>query len=304
MAIYHLSIKTISRNSGRSSVAAAAYRAAEKIIDRRTGLTHDFTQKSGVVFSEILLPEHAPRAFADRDTLWNSVEQIETTRRSRTAREIEIALPAELSRSEQIALAREYVQTQFVARGMCADLCVHEKEGNPHAHIMLTTRPLEPDGSWGAKSRKEYVLDRSGQKILLPSGEYKSRKISTTDWDERENAERWREAWAQDINRAYERHGLEQAVDHRSYRRQGLLLEPTKHMGKAAVEMERQGIQTELGNYNREVEGRNRAIRAYEQSHHIDRGRQEHAPQRTPSYDEWLRSQPEQEQERGWERSR
>jgi ATP-dependent exoDNAse (exonuclease V) alpha subunit len=282
-------------------VAAAAYRAAKKIFDRRTGLTHDFTKKGGVVHSEIMLPDHAPRDFADRAILWNAVEQAERQKNAQTAREVELALPAELPRAEQIALAREYVQHNFVDKGMCADLCVHDKkDGNPHAHILLTTRPLNLDGSWGAKSRKEYMLDRNGQRIMLESGEYKSRKIPATDWDSHENAERWRAAWAQDVNRAYERHGLEQTVDHRSYQRQGLALEPTQHMGKTTTELERQGVVTEIGSANREKTERNRAIRAYDETHHIERGRQEHA--RRPSYDDW--HQQEQKVERGWERSR
>jgi hypothetical protein len=268
-------------------------------------LLHDFTKKGGVVHTEIMLPDHAPHDFADRSTLWNAVEEVENTRRSRTAREIEIALPVELDKAAQIPLIREYVQTNFVEKGMCADFCVHDKkDGNPHAHILLTTRPLNLDGSWGKKSHKEYILDKQGQRIVLESGEYKSRKISTTDWDERENAERWRENWAKKVNHELERHGIEQTVDHRSFARQGRALEPPIHLGKQVTRLEQQGIQTEIGDRYREIEERNRAIRAYGQSHHIERGRQEHAA-RTPSYDDWLRDHSrEQEQERGWERGR
>jgi ATP-dependent exoDNAse (exonuclease V) alpha subunit len=304
VAIYHLSIKTISRNAGRSSVAAAAYRSAEKIYDYRTGLTFDFTQKGGVVHSEIMLPSHAPEQYQDRTVLWNSVEYVEKAKNSRAAREIEIALPAELPREEQINLAREYVQ-QFVDRGMCADFNIHDKrDGNPHAHIMLTTRPINPDGSWGAKSKKEYILDRHGQRIMLPSGEYKSRKISAVDWDNRENAELWREAWAKIINRELEKRGLE-LVDHRSYERQGLDLEPTRHLGPTAAQMEKEGHPSYLGDVNREIEGRNAKKERRRQSQR----EQEQTPAQRPSYEEWLEAHqrgkaPEREQSQGRERGR
>lgn len=310
MAIYHLSIKTISRNSGRSSVAAAAYRSAEKILDRRTGLWHDFTKKRGVVHSEILLPDHAPREFADRAALWNSVEQVENTSRSRTAREIEIALPVELDKAARLELAREFVQQNFVARGMCADLCVHDKrDGNPHAHILLTTRPLNPDGTWGAKSQKAYILDSRGQKIRLPSGEYKSRKISAVDWDDRANAELWRENWATAVNRELERHGLEQTVDHRSYARQGVDREPSKHLGKDAAALEKRGVSTEIGEHNRAVAQRNqqrergRHVRNLDERNYTQRDNRE--AEAHDRFVEWQRGQvPELEQSRGVERGR
>ncbi|MCL2105459.1 MAG: MobA/MobL family protein [Oscillospiraceae bacterium] len=251
-----MSIKTIGRGSGRSSVAAAAYRAAEKIYDHRTGLTFDFEKKGGVVHSEILLPEHAPEHYQDRAILWNSVEHAEKQKNARTAREVEIALPAELDREEHVKLAREYVG-QFVNRGMCADLNIHDKgDGNPHAHILLTTRPMNPDGTWAAKAAKEYILDRQGQRVMLPSGEWKSRKVPTVDWDKGENAELWREAWAKIVNRELERHGLE-PVDHRSFQRQGLDLEPTQHLGPTASQMEKEGRPSYLGDQNREIEARN-----------------------------------------------
>jgi ATP-dependent exoDNAse (exonuclease V) alpha subunit len=306
MAIYHCSIKIISRSSGRSSVAAAAYRSAEKLHDHRTGLDFDFTKKNGVEHSEILLPDHAPAEYADRQNLWNAVEQVEKQKNAQTAREIEIALPAELPRAEQIKLARQFVQEQFVSRGMCADICVHDKrDDNPHAHILLTTRPINPDGSWGAKSQKEYIFDRNGQKIRLPSGEFKSRKTSSTDWDSRENAERWREAWAQSLNRELQRRGLE-LVDHRSFERQGIDREPTQHMGKTASELERQGIPTERGEHNRAVAERNARRERGRHIRNLDErltSKREQDP--TPTFEEWQRGQePQKEQSRGLERGR
>ena len=197
MAIYHCSIKIISRGKGKSAVAAAAYRAGETMTNEYDGITHDYTRKGGVVHTEILLPDNAPKGYANRLTLWNAVEQIEKNKNSQLAREVELALPVELSREQNIFLVREYVKRHFVSAGMCADVCVHDKnDGNPHAHIMLTMRPFEQDGSWGAKSRKEYLLDGNGVRIRLKSSEFKTRKIDMMDWNEPTKAEEWRAGWA------------------------------------------------------------------------------------------------------------
>jgi hypothetical protein len=155
IAIYHLSIKIISRGKGKSAVAAAAYRAGEKITSEYNGKTHDYTKKGGVVFSEIILPENAPPEYADRSILWNAVERVESAANSQLAREIEVALPVELSEAQNISLVRDYVKKQFVDNGMCADIAIHDTgTGNPHAHILLTTRPLNKDKSWGYKREK------------------------------------------------------------------------------------------------------------------------------------------------------
>ena len=151
----HFPVSIIKRSEGRSAVAAAAYRSGTKLTNEWDGLTHDYTRKGGVVHAEIMLPAHAPPEFADRSTLWNSVEQIEKARDSQLAREIEAALPRELSREQQLALVRAYVKDNFVDKGMCADFAIHDKgTGNPHVHIMLTVRPLKENGAWGAKCRK------------------------------------------------------------------------------------------------------------------------------------------------------
>ena len=169
----HCSIKIVSRGKGKSAVAAAAYRSGEKLTNEWDGLTHDYTKKGGVVHSEILLPAHAPPAFSDRSTLWNSVELSEKSNNAQLAREVEIALPVELSREEQTRLVREYCSSQFVSKGMIADFNLHDTGGgNPHAHILLTMRPLDEKGAWLPKSKKEYVLDENGEKIRLPSGRY------------------------------------------------------------------------------------------------------------------------------------
>lgn len=262
MAIYHCSIKIIKRSQGKSAVAAAAYRSGEKLTNEWDGVTHDYTKKGGIVHSEILLPSHAPPELGERKNLWNSVELFEKTSTAQLAREIEIALPVELDRQAQLSLVRAYVNDTFVSVGMCADFAIHDKQdGNPHAHIMLTLRPLNEDGTWGAKCRKEYDLDKHGQRIRLPSGALKSHRVNTTDWNDREKAEQWRSAWSDYANRSLAQHGIVERIDHRSYKRQGVDKIPTVHMGVAATQMEHRGIATEKGNINREVAAQNKLLK-------------------------------------------
>ena len=261
MAIYHLSIKIISRGKGKSAVAAASYRSGEKIKNEYDGIVHDFTRKGGIAHTEILLPQNAPQEFSDRGTLWNSVEKIEKSKNSQLAREIEIALPKELNREKQIELVREYVKENFVKVGMCADIALHDKnDGNPHAHILLTMRPLNEDKTWGAKSKKEYILDENGEKVKLKNGNYKTRKINTVDWNEQDKAEEWRKAWADITNKYLEENSIQEKVDHRSYQRQGIEQIPTIHLGVSATQMEKKGIATDRGNINREIRKQNRLL--------------------------------------------
>ena len=262
IAIYHCSIKIVSRGKGKSAVAAAAYRSGEKLTNEWDGLTHDYTKKGGVVHSEILLPAHAPPAFSDRSTLWNSVELSEKSNNAQLAREVEIALPVELSREEQTRLVREYCSSQFVSKGMIADFNLHDTgSGNPHAHILLTMRPLDEKGAWLPKSKKEYVLDENGEKIRLPSGRYKTRKVDLMDWNNRENAEVWRRAWADLANEYLEKNNRPERIDHRSYERQGIDQLPTVHVGVSATQMEKKGIVTERGELNRNIKAANRILR-------------------------------------------
>mgnify|MGYP000977021668 CR=1 FL=1 len=262
MAIYHCSIKIIKRSQGRSAVAAAAYRSGQKLTNKWDGITHDYTKKGGVAHSEILLPAHAPPEFSDRSTLWNSVEKTEKNRNAQLAREIEIALPAEIDCHSQIRLVRKYVQDIFVSAGMCADFSIHDKgDGNPHAHIMLTLRPLNERGEWGAKCRKEYDFDGHGQRISLPGGGFKSHRVNTTDWNDPGKTEEWRAQWAEYVNCALKQKGLPQRVNHRSYARQGVQKIPTVHMGVAATQMERRGFGTEKGAVNREIVAQNRLLK-------------------------------------------
>ena len=262
MAIFHCPIQIIKRSIGKSAVAAAAYRSGERLTNEWDGMTHDYTHKGGIVHTEIMLPSYAPPEFQDRSTLWNSVEQIEKSSDAQLAREIEVALPVELSPAAQLALVRAFVKDNFVDAGMCADFAVHDKgTGNPHAHILLTIRPLRPDGKWGPKCRKVYDLDSQGNRIPDGKGGWKNHREDTTDWNNRENAEKWRAAWASYANRALESAGRPERIDHRSYERQGIEKIPSIHMGPAASQMERRGIVTEKGNINREISADNKLLK-------------------------------------------
>jgi len=262
MAIFHMNIQIISRGKGKSAVAAAAYRAGENIKNEYNGRTHNYTHKSGVTHKEILLPDNAPEIFKDRSILWNSVEQIDRNNNAQLAREIEFALPVELSMEQNILLAHEYVQKYFVAHGMIADVCIHDKQdGNPHCHVLLSLRSFNENGTWGAKSRKEYILNAGGERIKLPSGEWKSRKVNATDWNDNTKAEEWRKGWADTLNKYLSQNGIAAQVDHRSFERQGNGLTPTIHLGPVAHRMEQRGIRTEKGDYNRQVTALNNEIK-------------------------------------------
>ena len=262
IAIYHCNIGIVSRGKGKSAVAAAAYRSGEKITNEWDGMTHDYTRKRGVVHTEILLPPHAPPSFSDRAALWNSVELYEKAGNAQLAREIDAALPIELSREEQIRLVREYCSSQFVSRGMCVDFAIHDTgSGNPHCHIMLTMRPLDERGAWAAKSKKEYDLDENGERIRLPSGRYKTHKVDLTGWNDKDNTLLWRKAWADYTNDFLERNGSPERIDHRSNAERGIDEIPTVHMGVAACQMEKKGVATEKGELNRSIQKTNRLIR-------------------------------------------
>ena len=262
IAIYHWNIGIVSRGKGKSAVAAAAYRSGEKLTNEWDGMTHDYTRKGGVVHTEIMLPPHAPPSFSDRSTLWNSVELYEKAGNAQLAREIDAALPIELSREEQIRLVREYCSSQFVSKGMCVDFAIHDTDsGNPHCHIMLTMRPLNERGAWAAKSKKEYDLDENGERIRLPSGRYKTHKVDLTGWNDKGNALLWRKAWADISNSYLERAGSTERIDHRSNAERGIDEIPTVHMGVAACQMEKKGIATEKGELNRAIRKSNRLIK-------------------------------------------
>ena len=271
MAIYHCSMKIIGRSSGRTAVAAAAYRAGENLYDQELQQRSDYTHKGGVVYSEIMLPEHAPAEYADRETLWNAVQKVEKSADAQLAREVEVALPRELTLEQQIELLRHYIQDNFVSRGMIADFAIHDKgDGNPHAHIMLTTRGLKENGQWAPKEKKEYALDESGQRVPIidPSTglqkvdgrnrkQWKRITVQANDWNDHSNAELWRAAWADHCNKFLT---PENHIDHRSYARQGIDQEPTIHEGPAARQMEARGEVSDRCEQNREIRERNRLM--------------------------------------------
>ena len=247
MDFFHGPIKIISRNKGRSAVAASAYISATRQENTWDGTTHDYTRKRHVVYAEVMLPKHAPPEYADRNVLWNSVEWSETKRNAQLARTVELALPAKLTHEQNIALIRKFVQETFVNQGMCADVAFHDKgDGNPHVHIMLTMRALQEDGRWAPKSRLVYNLDVNGNRIpAKQKGRWKTHKDNTVDWVDRGNAEIWRAAAADAINEALRDAGFTQGfVDHRSYARQGKERIPMIHEGPEARAMVQRGIPT------------------------------------------------------------
>lgn len=263
MAIYHMSIKIGSRSKGQSAVAAAAYRSGEKLTDHKTGIVSDYTQKGGIVFSEISLCKNAPDAYTDRETLWNAVHQIEKNKSAQLWREFEVALPQELNREQQIETVRAFVK-QLTEQGMCVDWSLHDKEdGNPHAHIMATMRSITENGEWAAKSRKVYDLDEEGKRIFQKidkSGrkQYKSHKEDYNNWNAAERVEEWRSAWADCCN-----HYLTEKdkIDHRSYERQGVDQIPTIHEGYIARQIAAKGKISERVQINNGIRERNSFIK-------------------------------------------
>jgi ATP-dependent exoDNAse (exonuclease V) alpha subunit len=208
MAIYHFSVKVVSRAKGQSVVAAAAYRASESLADERYGITHDYSRKEGVEHSEILLPEGAPEWMADRQRLWNQVEAAEKRKDAQLARELEIGLPIELTHAESVELMHDYLRRHFVAKGMVADFSVHEDDpNNPHAHVLLTMREVTAEGF--------------GQKVR--------------SWNAKADLLQWREAWAEAANEQLARAGHAVRIDHRTLEAQGIELEPGKKIGVGRV---------------------------------------------------------------------
>lgn len=268
MALYHFHVTQIKRSEGRTAVASAAYRAGEKLHNLWDGETHDYTKKGGVILTEIILPEHAPKRFSDRSTLWNEVEQIEKHYKAQLAYSFDMALQNEFSLDENIELAREFVQKYFVSDGMICDLAVHQldkEEGgipNPHFHVLVPIRPLNDDGTWGAKQHRVYHLDEDGNRIKKENGQWEFDAVPTTNWGRPETLDMWREAWADMINAKFEEKGMDCRIDHRSYVDQGLDLIPTVHEGPHVRKMEKKGIRTEKGELNRWIKATNRMIRS------------------------------------------
>jgi Ti-type conjugative transfer relaxase TraA len=230
MAIYHFSAKIIGRGTGRSAVAAAAYRSASRLEDERLGRHHDFTNKAGVVHSEVMLPEDALEHLRDRETLWNEVEATEKRKDAQLAREVEFAIPREITKEQGIALARDFVEREFVARGMVADLNVHwdigaDGEAKPHAHVMLAMRAVDAQG-FGAKVR---------------------------EWNASALLQHWRVAWADHVNTRLAALGIDARIDHRSYDAQGIDLEPQHKIGAAGARRDARGEDAERADAHRTI---------------------------------------------------
>lgn len=222
-------MQVVKRSAGRSATAAAAYRHGERIVDERTGQINDYTRKQNVDASFILAPASSPSWTKDRSQLWNKAELAEKRKDARVAREVQVALPRELSKSVQEQLVRDFAGSNFVRQGMVADVAIHRTKASdgqeqPHAHIMLTLRPLDGP-EFSAKK------DRS--------------------WNDKKNVENWRASWAELVNRAYEVSQVQANIDHRSYKKQGIKKIPQTHMGSKAWAMEKRGIKTILGDRNR-----------------------------------------------------
>lgn len=272
MAIYHCSIKIGSRSNGRSAVASSAYRSGQSMTSNETGITHDYTKKSGVVWDAVMIPQWAPKEYENRDILWNAVEKVEKNKNAQLFREIEVALPRELTREEQINCLSEYIYPQFVYQGMCADVAIHDKgDGNPHAHIMLTTRGIDLNGKWEQKEKKVYKLDERGERVPIidqKTGKQKIGKnnrkmwervtVQTNDWNNQDNVIIWRKAWA-DVCNQYLEH--DKKIDHRSYAEQGIEMQPTIHEGYMARKIEADGGISERCEINREIRQKNNLIR-------------------------------------------
>ncbi|MFR3194949.1 MAG: MobQ family relaxase [Waltera sp.] len=267
MALFHLSVTQTKRSAGQSAIASAAYRAGERLYSEYYGEYSDYTRKGGVICSDILLPSHAPPEYADRQTLWNAVEKAERGKNAQLAYSFDIALQNEFSLEENIALARQFLLENFVSRGMVVDFAVHQPDRedggipNPHFHVLCPIRPIEQNGKWGLKQRRVYELDEDGNRIRDADGKFVFNAVPTTDWGSPETLEHWREAWAEMCNAKFAEKGLDVRIDHRSYERQGVDLLPTIHEGATVRAMEKKGIRTEKGEFNRWIKATNAVIK-------------------------------------------
>ena len=261
----------VKRSKGQSAVEKAAYISRSVLVNEFDGQTYRPKYHEDLVHSEITLPPNAPKEYADRATLWNAVELSEKEQKSQLARMLKASLPNEWSYELAEEVVRDYVQRNFVDKGMCADWAIHDSENdkgqrNLHIHVLLTMRPLTENGEWGAKQKKIYNLDENGEKIPVIDKKTGQQKVDkrnrkqwkchtadSTDWNSKENAKMWRKDLADTINATNEQLGIALHWEHRSFKEQGIDREPTIHIGAVANALERKGIQTERGNINREI---------------------------------------------------
>ena len=264
----HNEITIVQRSQRQSAVAAAAYQSGEKLFCEYDQQVKHYPEKRGIVHNEILLPENAPPEYADRNTLWNAAEAVEKQWNSQLARRWVLTIPREIPPDQYAVLVREFCEQQFVSKGMIADFAIHDPHPpghNPHAHVLLTMRAMDEHGKWLPKSRKVYDLDENGERMKLSSGRWKSHKEDTVDWNDQKYCEIWRHEWEVIQNRYLEANDRPERVDLRSYARQGLDIVPTVHEGAAVRQMEKRGIQTNIGNLNREIRAANRLMKSIRQ---------------------------------------
>lgn len=261
----------VKRSKGQSAVEKASYISRSVLVSEYDGQVYRPKYHEDLVHAEISLPDNAPKEYADRATLWNAVEQSEKRQDAQLARMLKASLPNEWSYELAEEVVRDYVQRNFVEKGMCADWAIHDSENdkgqrNLHVHIMLTLRPIMDNGKWGAKQKKVFELDENGGRIPVIDKKTGQQKVDkqnrkqwkchtedSTDWNSKENAKMWRKDLADTINATNEQLGIELHWEHRSFKEQGIDREPTIHIGAIANALERKGIQTERGNINREI---------------------------------------------------
>ena len=269
MAIYHMQAKVVSRGSGRSAVAASAYMSCSRMYNDYDGIQHDYTRKHGLIYQEVMLPPMAPSEWNDREQLWNAVEETEKTKDSRLAREFVVALPVELDKDSNISLLQDFIKKNFVDMGMCADFAIHDTDGhNPHAHILLTVRPLNENGTWQYKTEKEYLCIKDGEEKGYEridkhpkSSRYGRQNPISEQWNSDEQLCIWRANWTDAVNKMLSRNQINATIDHRSFADQGITEQPTIHEGYIAQNMEKKGMIADRCEINRQIRADNKMLR-------------------------------------------
>lgn len=259
MAIYHFSMQIAKRNGGqRSLIAMAAYRSGQELYNELYDKTNYYGHREIDPESFILTPENTPVIYQNREYLWNEMEKAETQPNSQLCREINIALPVELSKEQNIELAKKYVEENFVSKGMIADVSVHyDDPNNPHFHVMLPMRKVDEDGNILNKRKRVPMLDENGEQMLNDKGQRMTVSLKTTDWDNKSNIQEWRKNWADTVNKELEINGFEQRISEKSHKDRGIELQPTKHEGYYTKKLEMQGIESELRQKNNEIRNDN-----------------------------------------------
>lgn len=250
----HTHVDIVTRGKGHRVIAKAAYNARDKLKDERYGETQNYSNLKDLVYSKVYLPNHVPERFSDREYLWNDVERFEKSSNSQLTRNLIFAIPRELNEDDRIRLIEEFVKENFTDKGMIADVNIHNPDASdgleqPHAHILLTLRRIDKNGKWLSKCKKEYVLDENVERIKLPSGNWKSKRVDLTDWNRKEKAKEWRDNFSELANKYLEENRIDKRIDPRTFKEQGREEIPTIHMGNASIQMEKKGVKTERGEY-------------------------------------------------------